>query len=108
MTGDGRVVEIHSKRSGYGKHIVVDHGYGYKTLYAHLDKIDVKRGQEVKRGQKIGTVGSTGTSTAPHLHYEVIHKGKKVNPIHYCMDGLTPKEYQELANLASISNQSFD
>lgn len=108
VTGDGKVSKILKKRSGYGNHVIIDHGYGYKTLYAHMDKIDVTVGQVVKRGQKIGTVGSTGTSTAPHLHYEVIHKGVKVNPIHYCMDGLTPKEYQELANLAAISNQSFD
>lgn len=108
VTGDGEVVKVLHKKSGYGKHVVVDHGYGFKTLYAHMNSIDVKKGQKVKRGQVIGTVGSTGTSTAPHLHYEVIHKGVKVNPIHYCMDGLTPKEYQELANMAAISNQSFD
>ena len=108
VTGDGKVVSIKRNKSGYGNHVIIDHGYGYKTLYAHMYKVDVKRGQEVKRGQKIGTVGTTGTSTAPHLHYEVIYKGVKVNPIHYCMDGLSPKEYQELANLASISNQSFD
>jgi len=73
-----------------------------------MKDVDVKKGQKVKRGQKIGTVGSTGTSTAPHLHYEVIYRNKKVNPIHYCMDGLSPKEYQELVNLAATSNQSFD
>ena len=107
-TGDGRVESIKKNKSGYGHHIIIDHGYGYKTLYAHLSKIEVKRGQQVKRGQHIGAVGSTGTSTAPHLHYEVIYKGKKVNPIHYCMDGLTPQQYKELVDLASVSNQSFD
>ncbi len=107
-TGDGVVEKIIKKRTGYGTHVIIDHGYGFKTLYAHMDQVDVKKGQKVKRMQQIGTVGSTGTSTAPHLHYEVINKGKKVNPIHYCMDGLTPQEYQELVNKASTSNQSFD
>ena len=107
-TGNGKVVSIKNNRSGYGKHIIIDHGYGYKTLYAHMAEINVTLGQKVKRGQKIGVVGSTGTSTAPHLHYEVMLKGKKVNPIHYCMDGLSPKEYQELVDMAGTSNQSFD
>ena len=107
-TGNGVVSKVSKKATGYGHHIEVDHGFGYKTLYAHMSKISVKKGQKVTRGQKIGEVGSTGTSTAPHLHYEVIQKGKKVNPIHYCMDGLSTKEYQELANMASTANQSFD
>ncbi len=107
-TGNGTVHSVLNKRSGYGTHIIIDHGYGFKTLYAHLSAVDVKVGQKVVRGQVIGKVGSTGTSTAPHLHYEVILKGVKVNPIHYCMDGLTPKQYQELADMAAISNQSFD
>jgi murein DD-endopeptidase MepM/ murein hydrolase activator NlpD len=107
-TGDGVVKEVENKRSGYGTHVVIDHGYGFQTLYGHMSKVDVKVGQKVKKGQKIGAVGSTGTSTAPHCHYEVILKGKKVNPIHYCMDGLTPEEYQELVNAAAETNQSFD
>ncbi|MEM9820812.1 MAG: M23 family metallopeptidase [Bacteroidota bacterium] len=107
-TGDGKVLNIRNLKSGYGTYVIVDHGYGYQTLYAHMSKVDVRKGQKVTRGQKIGEVGSTGTSTAPHLHYEVIYRGSKVNPIHYCMDGLSPKEYQELVNVAAISNQSFD
>jgi len=107
-TGDGVIEKVAKLKSGYGKHVIINHGYGYKTLYAHMSKIDVKKGQKIKRGQTIGLVGNTGYSTAPHLHYEVIHKGQKVNPIHYCMDGLTPEEYQDLVNLAAISNQSFD
>ncbi|HMR44091.1 MAG TPA: M23 family metallopeptidase [Saprospiraceae bacterium] len=106
-TGDGKVINA-EYTSGYGKHVVIDHGYGYQTLYGHMDRIDVKVGQTVKKGQKIGTIGSTGTSTAPHCHYEVIVKGQKVDPIHYCMDGLTPAEYQELVNAAGTANQSFD
>jgi len=107
-TGAGKVYKVLRKKTGYGTHVIIDHGYGYKTLYGHMDKVEVKVGQKVKRGQTIGTVGSTGTSTAPHLHYEVLVKGKKVNPIHYCMDGLSPEEYQQLANEASVANQSFD
>jgi len=107
-TGDGKVVRIQHKRRGYGLNVVIDHGYGYKTLYGHMSRLDVKLGQKVKKGQPIGLVGSSGTSTAPHCHYEVIYKGKKVNPIAYCMDGLSPKEYEELVRQAEIANQSFD
>ena len=107
-SGDGKVINIRKLKSGYGTHVIIDHGYGYQSLYAHMSAVDVKKGQQVKRGQRIGAVGSTGTSTAPHLHYEVIHRGKKVNPIHYCMDGLTPAEYKDLVDLAAATNQSFD
>ncbi len=107
-TGDGKVVRVEKRRTGFGWNVTIDHGYGYKTLYAHMSQIEVESGQEVIKGQVIGKVGSTGTSTAPHLHYEVHFKGKPVNPIHYCMDGLTPEEYQELANAAAVVNQSLD
>lgn len=107
-SGDGVVLKALKHKRGYGQHIVIDHGYGYKTLYAHMSKMDVKKGDKIKRGQLIGAVGSTGLSTAPHLHYEVIYKGKKVNPILYCTDGLSPEEYQELVDMASTANQSFD
>ncbi len=107
-TGDGRIVRTKNERSGYGKSIIIDHGYGYKTLYAHLQDVHVKAGQKVKKGEEIGTVGDTGTSTAPHLHYEVRYKDKAINPIHYCMDGLTPQEYEEMVKMASEANKSFD
>lgn len=107
-TGNGKVVKVESRRTGYGNNVMIDHGYGFKTLYGHMHTMNVVLGQEVKKGQKIGTIGSTGTSTAPHLHYEVIHKGAKVNPVHYCMDGLTPEEYKMMANAAASMNQSFD
>lgn len=107
-TGDGTVIKVEKKRTGYGLHVVIDHGYGYQTLYGHMSKVDVKVGQKVKKGQTIGRVGSTGTSTAPHCHYEVHYKGKAVNPIDYVLDGLTPEEYAELVKLAEIQNQSFD
>ena len=106
-TGAGRVVKAENG-SGYGKHVVIDHGYGYRTLYAHMSRVDVKVGEKVVRGQKLGLVGSTGTSTAPHCHYEIEVKGVKVNPIQFCADGLSPAEYQELVKAAQASNQSFD
>ncbi len=107
-SGDGKVVSVENKRTGYGKNVRISHGYGYKTLYAHMSKIDVKVGEQVKKGQIIGLVGSTGTSTAPHLHYEVHYMGKAVNPIHFVLDGLSTEEYQDLIDMSSLTNQSFD
>ena len=107
-TGAGKVVRVENRRTGYGKNVVIDHGFGYKTLYAHMSRVDVREGQEVTRGHKIGLVGSTGTSTAAHCHYEVHYMGKKVNPIHYCMDQLSAQEYEELVKASTVSNQSFD
>ncbi len=107
-TGKGTVVRIEYKNSGYGHNVVISHGYGYETLYGHMDKITVKPGQQVQKGQQIGTVGSTGTSTGPHLHYEVIKDGEKVNPMHFCLDGLTPAEFQEFVERASETTRSFD
>ncbi len=106
-TGDGVVVEA-GWHQGYGNCVRINHGYGYETWYAHMSKMSVRPGQRVKKGQKIGEVGDTGLSTAPHLHYEVHYKGKPINPIHFCMDNLTPLEYQQLVNSASIANQSLD
>ncbi|WP_319942125.1 M23 family metallopeptidase [Portibacter marinus] len=107
-SGDGKVIRVEEKKRGYGKNIIIDHGYGYTTLYGHLSEIDVEVGEKVTRGQVIGKIGSTGTSTAPHLHYEVRINGNAVNPIDYCMDGLTPEEYQILVHRAAEENQSFD
>ena len=107
-TGDGLVIENNNSRSGYGKHIIIDHGYGYQTLYAHMSKVDVRRGQRVKRGDVIGYIGSSGRSTAPHLHYEVIKDGRKINPINYFFNDLSPEEYEKMLELSSHSNQSFD
>ena len=107
-TGDG-TIEIAGKGgsqySGYGIVVVVNHGFGYKTLYAHLSKVDVKNGQKVKRGEKIGEVGSTGLSQAPHLHYEVIQNGKKVNPVYYFFNDLTVEEYEQVIDEANAENQ---
>ena len=107
-TGNGTVIKAKSQRSGFGKHVKIDHGYGYVTVYAHMNSIDVKVGEKVKKGQVIGTIGNTGLSTAPHCHYEIHYKGKAINPVDFCMDGLTPEEYEELVNMASMENQSFD
>lgn len=107
-TGNGKVIGVNKAGSGYGKNVIIDHGYGYKSMYAHMNTILVKEGQVVKKGQKIGVVGSTGASTGAHLHYEVWINGNAVNPIDYCLDGLTPKEYQELVKRASTDNQSLD
>lgn len=107
-TGDGKIKSVTKSKTGYGNTVIIDHGFGYETLYAHMNTIDVKVGQTVTKGMKIGTVGSTGTSTAPHLHYEVHLNGKAINPIDYVMDGLTPKEYRELVAKANEENQSWD
>lgn len=107
-TGDGKVVETQMNKWGYGLCVVIDHGYGYKTRYAHLSKILVKEGQKVKRGELIGLVGSTGKSTGPHLHYEVEKNGEKVNPIAYYHNDLTPEQYEELLRNAELSNKSLD
>lgn len=107
-TGNGKVIRVEKRRSGYGNNVIIDHGYGFTSLYAHMKTVGVKKGMKVTKGQKIGTVGSTGTSTAPHLHYEVRINGKAVNPIDYCLDGLSPEEYKELLEKATVENQSFD
>jgi murein DD-endopeptidase MepM/ murein hydrolase activator NlpD len=107
-TGNGVVIRVENKKRGYGKNVTIDHGHGYETLYAHMYSISVKKGEKVVKGQTLGTVGSSGTSTAPHLHYEVRYNGKSVNPIDFCMDELTPKEYQELVEKAEKENQYFD
>ncbi|QHT67524.1 M23 family metallopeptidase [Rhodocytophaga rosea] len=106
-TGDGVVTIVRSNLGGYGKEVQIDHGYGYITLYAHMENFNVKAGQKIKRGECIGYVGSTGSSTAPHLHYEVIHNGSKVNPVHFFFNELTPGEYEKILEMASVENQSM-
>ena len=107
-TGDGKVITVKTQRTGHGKHIVIDHGYGYETLYAHLSGYNVKVGQQVKRGEVIGFVGTTGTSTAPHLHYEVFKNGKNVDPKYYYFKDLSPEEFEELVATSSNVGRSFD
>ncbi|GAB5564208.1 MAG: M23 family metallopeptidase [Winogradskyella sp.] len=107
-TGDGIVKRADNSSSGFGRHIRIDHGYGYVSLYAHLYKYNVRVNQRVKRGDVIGFVGSTGRSQAPHLHYEVHKDGKKLNPINFYYGHLSPKEFEILLRKASLENQSLD
>lgn len=107
-TGDGTVRESGYDNGGYGNHVVINHGYGYRSLYGHMKKTKVRVGDRVKRGEVIGWVGSTGKSTGPHLHYEVIRNGDKIDPIHFFFNDLTASEYERLTKIAAASNQSFD
>tara|TARA_B110000046_G_C12993762_1_gene399075 strand:+ start:548 stop:1522 length:975 start_codon:yes stop_codon:yes gene_type:complete len=107
-TGKGKVIVADESRSGYGNRVIVDHGYGYQTLFAHMSKILVKPGQEVNRGEILGLVGNTGLSSAPHLHYEVLKNGGKVNPVNFYFNDLSPEEYDLMIQLSSQENQSFD
>lgn len=106
-TGDGKVTEA-SRKAGYGNCIDIDHGYNYLTRYAHLNEILVNLGEEVKRGQLIGRVGSTGKSTGPHLHYEVRYKGEPQNPVNYYFMDLTPEEYYEMIQIAEMAGHVMD
>ncbi|MFT5337661.1 MAG: murein DD-endopeptidase MepM/ murein hydrolase activator NlpD [Sphingobacteriales bacterium] len=107
-TGDGVVSQLKSSKRGYGNKIILTHNFGYKTLYAHMSKFNVKKGQKVKRGDIIGFVGSTGTSTAPHLHYEVLKDDKKINPINFFFNDLSPDEFDRMIEISANQNQSFD
>lgn len=107
-TGDGVVQRADNRATGYGNHIVIKHGFGYETLYAHLSKYNVKVGQKVKRGDVIGFVGSTGRSEAPHLHYEVHKGGEVINPINFYYGNISAKEYVLISKLANQENQSLD
>ncbi|WP_341214977.1 M23 family metallopeptidase [uncultured Wocania sp.] len=107
-TGDGIVKRADAGSSGYGKHIRIDHGFGYVSLYAHLYKYNVKKNQKVKRGDLIGFVGSTGRSEAPHLHYEIFKDGTRINPINFYYGSLTAEEFSKLLEHASLENQSLD
>ncbi len=106
-TGNGTVY-LAENGNGYGNHVIVYHGFGYSSLYAHMSRIKARPGQKVKRGELIGYVGSTGTSTAPHVHYEVIKGANKINPINYFFNDLTEEEYQAIRDIASREGQSFD
>ncbi len=107
-TGNGKVVKAGKSSGGYGKVIIIDHGFGYKSLYAHLNSVDVRKGHIIKRGEFIGTVGNTGRSIAPHLHYEVRYFDKPVDPVNYYFNDLTPEEYEQMLVISSRPNQSFD
>ena len=107
-SGDGVVGRADNRSAGYGKHVRIDHGFGYVSLYAHLSRYNVKRRQKVKRGDIIGYVGSTGRSVGPHLHYEIFKDGRRVNPLNYYSGNLTAEEFDIMLNLANQENQSMD
>jgi murein DD-endopeptidase MepM/ murein hydrolase activator NlpD len=107
-TADGKVKLAGFNDGGYGNHVVINHGFGYETLYGHMVRIKAKIGQTVKRGDIIGWVGSTGKSTGPHCHYEVHKNGNAVDPVYYFYNDLTPEQYDRLLKLAATRNQSFD
>ncbi len=107
-TGDGVVEKVTKGNSGYGNNIIVNHGYGYKTRYAHINKAYVKEGQKVKRGEHIADMGNSGKSTAPHLHYEVIKNDKAINPVNFFFNDLTPEEYDKILELSDRPSMTMD
>jgi murein DD-endopeptidase MepM/ murein hydrolase activator NlpD len=107
-TGNGTVIEAGRNQGGYGNEIVIDHGYSYKTVYAHLSRIFVRPGQKVFRGQVIGYVGNTGKSTSPHLHYEVRKNGIAVNPIYFFFNDLTPAQFEQMLAMSAEPSQTMD
>ena len=107
-TANGTVKLAGNTGNGYGNHVVINHGYGYETLYGHMFKVKANAGQRIKRGEIIGYVGSTGKSTGPHLHYEVHKNDKRIDPAYFFFNDLTPEQYDRLLKMAAASNQSFD
>lgn len=106
-TANGVIKRISSKGS-FGKHIIINHGFGYETLYAHMNRFATRKGQKVKRGEIIGYVGNTGMSAGPHLHYEIRKDGKRLDPINFYSADLSPDEYQRIKRLASRDTKSYD
>ena len=107
-TGNGRVVAANYDNHGYGNHVIINHGYGYETLYGHMVRIKARMGQVVNRGEVIGWIGSTGKSTGPHLHYEVIKSGYKIDPVHFFFNDLSAAEYERMVKISAAGNQSVD
>ncbi len=107
-TANGIIKEAGYNAGGYGNHVIINHGYGYETLYGHMYRIKARVGQKIKRGEVIGYVGSTGKSTGPHCHYEVHKSGQPVDPVYYFYNDLTPEQYDRVLKIAATSNQSFD
>jgi murein DD-endopeptidase MepM/ murein hydrolase activator NlpD len=107
-TADGTITTAGSTGNGYGNHVIINHGYGYETLFGHMVRVKVSAGQAIKRGEVIGWVGSTGKSTGPHCHYEVHKYGDKIDPIYFFYNDLTPAQFDLLLKKAAASNQSLD
>ena len=107
-TADGVVSLAGNMANGFGNHVIINHGYGYETLYGHMVRIKARRGQRIRRGEVIGWVGSTGKSTGPHLHYEVHKNGRELDPIYFFYNDLTPEQFDRMLKIAATGNQSFD
>ncbi len=107
-SGDGVVVYAEYGTNGYGMHVIVDHGFDYQTLYAHMSKLEVHKGQRVKRGDVLGLVGNTGLSVGPHLHYEVHKGGQPMDPANYYFNDLTPEEYARMVEISRNAGQALD
>jgi murein DD-endopeptidase MepM/ murein hydrolase activator NlpD len=107
-TADGTVDLAGNVGNGFGNHVIINHGYGYQTLYGHMYRVKARTGQKVKRGEVIGYVGSTGKSTGPHCHYEVHFRGDKIDPIYFFFNDLSPEQFDRLVKKAAASTQSFD
>jgi murein DD-endopeptidase MepM/ murein hydrolase activator NlpD len=107
-TGSGTVIRADDNSSGFGNHVRIDHGYGYVSLYAHMYKFNVRRGQKVNRGDLIGFVGSTGRSEGPHVHYQIFKDDVRINPINFYYGNLTPEEFNVILKRAQMENQSLD
>jgi hypothetical protein len=107
-TADGVVQAAGFNTDGYGNKVVINHGYGYQTLYGHMVRVKARVGQRVKRGEVIGYIGSTGKSTGPHCHYEVIKRGVKVDPVYYFYNDLTPAQFDRILKAAATNKQSLD
>jgi murein DD-endopeptidase MepM/ murein hydrolase activator NlpD len=107
-TANGTVRVSGNVGNGYGNHVIINHGYGYETLYGHMVRVKTRSGQKVTRGEIIGWVGSTGKSTGPHCHYEVHKYGQKIDPVYFFYNDLTPDQFDRLLKQAAASNQSLD
>jgi murein DD-endopeptidase MepM/ murein hydrolase activator NlpD len=107
-TADGTVTTSGNSGNGFGNHVIINHGYGYETLYGHMVRVKASNGAKVKRGEVIGWVGSTGKSTGPHCHYEVHKNGEKIDPIYFFYNDLSPEQFDLILKKAAASNQSFD
>ncbi|WP_106792031.1 M23 family metallopeptidase [Aquimarina sp. Aq78] len=107
-SGNGVVTRADANSSGYGKHIRIDHGFNYVSLYAHLSKYNVEKGQKVKRGDVIGYVGSTGRSVAPHLHYEIFKDGERINPRNFYYGSLSSEEFSQMLKASNLINETLD
>jgi murein DD-endopeptidase MepM/ murein hydrolase activator NlpD len=107
-TGNGVVSKIEMNGRGYGNNVIIDHGYGYETLYGHMSRIKVTVGQKINRGDLVGLVGNSGTSSGPHLHYEVRKNNNPINPVNFYYNDLSPEEYEKMLELSSRAGQAFD